>query len=570
DSQCYLGVLDKVQSIHNVLRSRIGVTGDKLKLRLVQPEFTVATSDGIRNGTKEMRYSLIGREITNDSLCEHLSASGLEGLIAVVACDKPPVGTISAILEHNRPAIIMSDGSIRPGVDSVSGEAIDIISSYQIAGSDDEGLKRRIAMESCPGFGSCGGMFTYNTMQTFLGVLGMEPLHMVAPASQDQRRQDTFPEQLVDYLANLISKNLTPRDIVTRGSIRNAIIVSMSVGGSTNVMLHAPEIARAAGYSDFYKDIMSVEEFNHLSENVVPVIVNARPFGKYSMVDIDSMGGVQVFVKDLLDAGLIDGDLITCTGETLSEQVDRLRPPKPDGTVIYSVKEPFKPTGGLRLLGGNLSPDASAVLKLAGVEGGLDNNIFTGRARVFDGEQSLLEFLDTSPNELSNSDMVVVRYEGPVGGPGMPEMLDSTSRITAICREKNIVVGLMTDGRFSGGSVGLVIGHVGPEAATGGPIGFLENGDTIEVNLDKNELNCKQLDDPHTYKSRKLKWENKLDENSDMHPAVGEADTRLLNRMRCSAVSAVYGAGMHPNGSLWVSNPRKPEVSNFLPKNKFK
>ena len=570
DSQCYLGVLDKVQSIHNVLRSRIGITGDKLKLRLVQPEFTVATSDGIRNGTKEMRYSLIGREITNDSLCEHLSASGLEGLIAVVACDKPPVGTISAILEHNRPAIIMSDGSIRPGVDSLSGEAIDIISSYQIAGSDDEGLKRRIAMESCPGFGSCGGMFTYNTMQTFLGVLGMEPLDMVAPASQDQRRHNTFPEQLVDYLANLISKNLTPRDIVTRGSIRNAIIVSMAVGGSTNVMLHAPEIARAAGYSDFYRDIMSVEEFNHLSENVVPVIVNARPFGKYSMVDIDAKGGVQVFVKDLLDAGLIDGDLITCTGETLSEQVDRLKPPQPDGTVIYSVKAPFKPTGGLRLLGGNLSPDASAVLKLAGVEGGLDNNIFSGRARVFDGEQSLLEFLDTSPNELSSSDMVVVRYEGPVGGPGMPEMLDSTSRITAICREKNIVVGLMTDGRFSGGSVGLVIGHVGPEAAAGGPIGLLENGDTIEVNLDKNELNCKQLDDPHTYKSRQLKWESKLDENSNIHPAVGEADTRLLNRMRCSAVSAVYGAGMHPNGSLWVSNPRKPEASNFLPKNKFK
>jgi dihydroxy-acid dehydratase len=288
------------------------------------------------------------------------------------------------------------------------------------------------------------------------------------------------------------------------------------------------------------------------------------------MVDIDSKGGVQVFVKDLLDAGLIDGDLITCTGETLSEQLDRLKPPKPDGTVIYSVKEPFKPTGGLRLLGGNLSPDASAVLKLAGVEGGLDNNIFTGRARVFDGEQALLEFLDMSPNKLSDSDMVIVRYEGPVGGPGMPEMLDSTSRITAICREKNIVVGLMTDGRFSGGSVGLVIGHVGPEAATGGPIGLLENGDTIEVNLDKNELNCEQLNDPHTYKSRKLKWESKLDEKSNIHPAVGEADTRLLNRMRCSAVSAVYGAGMHSNGSLWVSNPRKPEVSNFLPKNKFK
>ncbi len=570
DSQCYLGVLDKVQKIHDVLRSRIGVAGDKLKFRLVQPEFTVATSDGIRNGTKEMRYSLIGREITNDSLCEHLSASGLEGVIAVVACDKPPVGTLAAILEHNRPAIIMSDGSIRPGVDSVTGEAIDIISSYQIAGSDDEGLKRRIAMESCPGFGSCGGMFTYNTMQTFLGVLGMQPLHMIAPASQDQRRSDTFPEQLVDYLAYLISKNITPRTIVNRDSIRNAIIVSMAVGGSTNVMLHAPEIARAAGYAHFYRDIMSVEEFNHLSESVVPVIVNARPFGKYSMVDIDANGGVQVFVKNLLDAGLINGDLITCTGETLSEQLVRLKPQKPDGNVIYSVKEPFKPTGGLRLLGGNLSPDFSAVLKLAGVEGGLENNVFAGRARVFDGEQALLKFLDTSPNDLSNADMVVVRYEGPVGGPGMPEMLDSTSRITAICREKNIVVGLMTDGRFSGGSVGLVIGHVGPEAAIGGPIGLLENGDKIEVNLNENELNCEQLSNPDIYRSRKLEWENKLDKNSNFHPAVGVADTRLLNRMRCSAVSAVYGAGMHPNSSLWVSNPRESEESNFLPENKYK
>ena len=393
---------------------------------------------------------------------------------------------------------------------------------------------------------------------------------MVAPASQDQRRRDIFPEQLVDYLANLISKNITPRTIVTRDSIRNAIIVSMAVGGSTNVMLHAPEIARAAGYANFYKDIMSVEEFNHLSESVVPVIVNARPFGKYSMVDIDSNGGVQVFVKDLLDAGLINGDLMTCTGETLSEQLDRLKPPKPDGNVIYPVKEPFKPTGGLRLLGGNLSPDFSAVLKLAGVEGGLENNIFTGRARVFDGEQALLKFLDTSPNDLSDADMVVVRYEGPVGGPGMPEMLDSTSRITAICREKNIVVGLMTDGRFSGGSVGLVIGHVGPEAAIGGPIGLLEDGDIIEVNLNENELNCEQLSNPDIYRVRKSEWEKKLDKNTNFHPAVGSADTRLLNRMRCSAVSAVYGAGMHPNSSLWVSNPREPEVSHFVPENTHK
>ena len=288
DSQCYIGVSSKVEKIHEILKNRIGTDPEQLSMRLVQPEFTIATSDGIRNGTKEMRYSLIGREVTNDSMCEHLSASGLEGVIAVVACDKPPVGTLAAVLEHNRPAIIMSDGSIRPGKDSKTGEPIDIISSYQIAGNPDEEFKKRIALEACPGFGSCGGMFTYNTMQTFIGVVGMQPLHMVSPASQDSRRLDEFPQQLVEFLEKMIEKNITPRDIVTRESIRNAIIVAMAVGGSTNVMLHAPEIARAAGYKNFSQDIMSSEEFNHLSKNVVPVIVDARPFGKYSMVDIDT------------------------------------------------------------------------------------------------------------------------------------------------------------------------------------------------------------------------------------------------------------------------------------------
>ena len=570
DSQCYIGVQEKVQTIHEKLRQRIGLNSGDLKMRLVQPEYTIATSDGIRNGTKEMRYSLIGREVTNDSICEHLSATGLEGVIAVVACDKPPVGTLSAILEHNRPAIIMSDGSIRPGVDSKTKETIDLITSYQLAGSDDEELKKRIACEACPGFGSCGGMFTYNTMQTFISVLGMQPLHMVSPASQDERRLHEFPSQLIDYLGAMIRDNITPRDIVTRDSIRNALVVAMSVGGSTNVMLHAPELARAAGYKDFSKDIMSAEEFNHLSKNVIPVVINARPFGKYSMVDIDAKGGIQVIVKDLLDAGMLDGGTLTCTGETLAEQIKRLNPPKPDGDVIYPVKSPFKETGGLRVLGGNLSPEFSAVLKLAGVEGGLENNVFKGKARIFDGEQSLLKALDRTPEKFKNFDMIIVRYEGPVGGPGMPEMLDSTSRITALCREKNIIVGLMTDGRFSGGSVGLVIGHVGPEAAIGGPIGLLENDDDIIVDLNTNEINCLQLLDPAINNQRKTKWEQIVKQNGGTHPSVGDADTRLLNRMRSSAVSAVFGAGMHPDRQLWISDPRDPSVSDFVPTNKYK
>ena len=570
DSQCYLGVQKKVEIIQETLRMRIGQGSDQLKMRLVQPEYTIATSDGMRNGTREMRYSLIGREVTHDSVCEHLSASGLEGTIAVVACDKPPVGTLAGLLEHNRPAIMMSDGTIRPGIDSVTNEKIDIISGFQVAGDEDEEFKKRIACEACPGYGSCGGMFTYNTMQTFLGVVGMEPLHMVSPASEDTRRINQFPEELVHYLNKLIQSQTTPRDIVTRDSIRNAMIVSMAVGGSTNVLLHAPEIARAAGYANFFEEIMSQEEFNQLSQYVVPVLINARPFGNYSMVDIDEMGGVQVIVKELLNAGLLNGDTLTCTGETLVEQIERLNPPEPDGTVIYPIKSPYKNTGGLRILGGNVSPDYTAVLKLAGVEGGLENNIFNGKARVFDGERKLLDALENSPEIFEDHDMIIVRYEGPSGAPGMPEMLDSTSRITTLCRQKEIIVGLMTDARFSGGSVGLVIGHVGPEAALGGPIGLIEDGDTIVVDLNINEINCLELLDSNIINQRKSDWQKIVTSNGGSHPSIGQANTRLLNRMRFSSVSAKFGAGMHPNRELWVSEPRTPEISKFIPSNKFR
>ncbi|MDE0728497.1 MAG: dihydroxy-acid dehydratase [Alphaproteobacteria bacterium] len=570
DSQCYLGVQRKVEVIHECLRGKIGQGDEQMNLRLVQPEYTVATSDGMRNGTREMRYSLIGREVTHDTMCEHLSASGLEGTIAVVACDKPPVGTLSALLEHDRPAIIMSDGPIRPGTDSVTNERIDIISGFQVAGSDDEELKKRIACDACPGYGSCGGMFTYNTMQTFIAVVGMEPLHMVSPPSDDPRRMEQFPGELVGYLDAMMAADLTPRKIVSRDSIRNAMIVAMAVGGSTNVLLHGPEIARAAGFGSFADDIMSFEEFNHLSENVVPVLVDARPFGNYSMVDIDEMGGIQVIVKELLDAGLLNGEALSCTGETLAEQIARLNPPAPDGVVIYSVENPYKPTGGLRVLGGNLSPEYSAVLKLAGVEGGLEDNIFIGKARIFNSEADLLAALENHPDVIENNDMIIVRYEGPSGAPGMPEMLDSTSRITTLCRDKDIIVGLMTDARFSGGSVGLVIGHVGPEAALGGPIAFVENGDEIVVDLNINELNCTALSDPVTLTARKAAWEQTVQNNGGAHPSIGQADTRLLNRMRRSAVSAVFGAGMHPDRVLWVKDPREAVRTSFVPSNKFR
>ncbi|MDF1719561.1 MAG: dihydroxy-acid dehydratase [Minwuia sp.] len=569
DSQCYIGVQRKVEAIHEKLRQRLGREDGQLAMRLVQPEFTVATSDGIRNGTREMRYSLIGREVTHDSVCEHLSASGMAGTVAVVACDKPPVGTLAALLEHNQPAIIMSDGSIHPATDPISNETIDLVSAYQVAGHEDEDFRKHISCAACPGYGSCGGMFTYNTMQTFIGVVGMQPLHMVAPPSDDPRRMEEFADELVGYLKGMIDSGTRPRDIVGRDSIRNAVIVAMAVGGSTNVVLHTPEIARAAGFANFWQDIMTPEEFNHLSQHVVPVLTDARPYGRYSMVDIDGVGGVQVIVRELMDAGLLNGDVPTCTGETLAEQVARLNPPAADGDVIHPVSKPYKPTGGLRLLGGNLSPGYSAILKLAGVEGGLDDNMFRGKARVFEGEAGLLTALDTEPEVFSDGDMIIVRYEGPSGAPGMPEMLDSTSRITTLCRERGIVVGLMTDARFSGGSVGLVIGHVGPEAALGGPIALIENGDEIIADLNINELNCTELQDKAVFDARMAAWEKVVADNGGIHPNCGVADTRLLNRMRRSGVPALQGGGMHPDREIWVNDPRDPVNTGFTPTNKW-
>ena len=570
DSQCYMGVASKVDAIHAALKSRIGQGEGQLRLRLVQPEYTIATSDGIRNGTREMRYSLIGREVTHDALSEHLNATGLAGTIAVVACDKPPVGTLAALLEHNEPGIIMSDGSIHPGKDPETGEALDIVSAYQVAGSHDAALRDRVACNACPGIGSCGGIFTYNTMQTFIGVVGMQPLHMVAPPSDDPRRLKEFPEQLVEYLAQMMAKGLKPRDIVVRDSIRNAMIVSLAIGGSTNVTLHAPEIARAAGFSDFWKEVMTPAEFNYLSQYVVPVLTDARPYGKYSMVDIDAVGGVQVIVRELLEAGLLNGDVMTCTGETLAEQVKRLGTPSADGRVIYTVAKPYKPTGGLRVLGGNLSPEFSAILKLAGVEGGLEDNLFRGRARVFEGEQHLLAALDTTPEKFENHDMVIVRYEGPSGAPGMPEMLDPTSRITTLCRERGIVIALMTDARFSGGSVGLVIGHVGPEASLGGPIAMVQDGDEIVADLNNNELNCTPLSDPAILKQRTDAWNKVVAANGGVHPNCGDADTRLLHRARLTAVPATRGAGLHPNREVWVRLPREAVRSGFVPSNRHR
>jgi dihydroxy-acid dehydratase len=540
DSQCYLGVTEKVQAIQAALAARI--RKDDLPVRLIPPAYTLGVSDGQLNGTERMRYSLIGRELANDAIDAHLHANDVQGLIAVVACDKPPVGTLAAVLERNVPSILFSDGSIRPGTDPATGERIDIVTAFQIAGDPDPGYRARVALHACPGLGSCGGMFTYNTMQTFIAVLGMEPLHMVAPPTDDPRRLGEFPEKLVDCLVTMTRKGITPRAIVTPKALRNALTVAIAMGGSTNVALHGVEIARAAGL-DLWKDVMSQEEFNALSHRV-PVLINARPFGVYSMVDIGAKGGLQVIVKQLLDAGFLDAGCLTCTGETLAEQVRRLAPPPPDGDVIHAVATPFKKTGGLRLLRGNLAPEGGAILKVAGVEGGIKDGAFTGRARVFNSEHALITALEETPDIFADHDMVVIRYEGPRGAPGMPELLDPTSRITTLCRRKGITIALLTDARFSGASVGLVIGHVAPEAYLGGPIALVEDGDTIVVDLNQDRLDCQELADEAVRARRAAAWRTAAQQHGGVHPAVKPVTNRLLKRMRFGARPALQGAGM--------------------------
>jgi dihydroxy-acid dehydratase len=539
DSQCYLGVPEKVQIIQSALSRRIAE--DDLAVRLIPPAFTLGVSDGQLNGTPEMRFSLVGRELVHDVADVHLVANKVAGLVAVVACDKPPVGTLAAILENDTPAVILSDGPIRPGIDPETGTPIDIVAAFQVA-DQDEAVRARYALHACPGQGSCGGMFTYNTMQTFIAVLGLEPLHMVAPPSDDPRRLAEFPDELVDCLLAMRGRSITPRAIVTPSALRNALTVAIAMGGSTNVALHSVEIARAAGI-DLWAEVLSQAEFNDLARRL-PVLVNMRPFGDYSMVDVDAKGGLQVIVKELLDAGFLDGEALTCTGETLAEQVRRLDPPSPDQDVIYSVDKPFKETGGLRLLRGNLAPEGGAILKVAGVERGVQDGVFTGKARVFNSERALVEALDQQPDSFQDNDMVVIRYEGPRGAPGMPELLDPTSRITALSRERDITIALMTDARFSGGSVGLVIGHVAPEAFLGGPIALVEQGDTIVIDVTNDRIDCAQLDEPGLLEARAASWREEVERNGGVHPDAVLVTDRVLARMRATALPALLGGGM--------------------------
>ena len=453
DSQCYLGVPQKVQAVQAALSRRIAE--DDLAVRLIPPAFTLGVSDGQLNGTPQMRFSLVGRELVHDVADVHLAANSVAGLVAVVACDKPPVGTVAAVLENNTPAVILSDGPIRPGIDPETGDRIDLVSAFQAADQDAE-VRARFALNACPGQGSCGGMFTYNTMQTFIAVLGLEPLHMVSPPSDDPRRLTEFPDQVVDCLLAMTSRDIRPRDIVT------PVVAAQRLDGRHR---HGWLDQRAAAQR---------RDRPRGGHRPVGATCSARTTSTswpgacrcWSTCDRSAStpwwtwtprAGCRSIVNELLEAGFLDGGAMTCTGETLAEQLRRLAPPTPDQDVIYSVEKPFKDTGGLRLLRGNLAPEGGAILKVAGVEGGVKDGVFTGRARVFNGERPLIEALDEHPDSFQDHDMVVIRYEGPRGAPGMPELLDPTSRITSLCRQRHITIAL-DDGCAVLGGIGR-FGH---------------------------------------------------------------------------------------------------------------
>ena len=436
---------------------------------------TITVSDAISMGTEGMKGSLVSREIIADSIETVCFAERYDGLIAVAGCDKSLPGAMMAIARLNIPSIFIYGGSIMPG--NWRGEDIQIqtvfeaIGKHQMKEIDDEEL-RNIEIRACPGPGSCGGMFTANTMSSIGEALGLSIPGSASEPNVDQRKLASSREA-GHYILNLLKKNIRPSDILTRKAFENAVTLVVAMGGSTNTALHLPAIAYESGIDLSLKDI-------HDISMKTPLLADMKPGGKHIMLDLDKIGGVPVVMKRLLNAGLLHGDCITVTGKTIEENLKDIEDPG-DNKVVYPVKKPLSETGGLVTLFGNLAPEG-CVLKVAGHQFG---SKFSGPAKVFEQEEGVMESLQK--REINEGDVIIIRYEGPKGGPGMREMLSVTA--TLVGQGLGEKVFLITDGRFSGASHGSMIGHVGPEAAVGGPIAIVENNDIVEINLEKFELN---------------------------------------------------------------------------------
>jgi dihydroxy-acid dehydratase len=451
---------------------------------------TISVSDGISMGHEGMHFSLVSREIIADSVETVMNAERFDGMVTFAGCDKSLPGMMMAAARLDVASVFVYAGSTLPG--QVDGQDVTIIDAFEAVGACARGLitKERvdqIERAICPGEGACGGMYTANTMAAIGEALGLSLPGSAAPPAVDRRR-DAYAIKSGEAVVNLIRLGITTRMILTKKAFENAITILMALGGSTNAVLHLLAIAHEAEVD------LTLEDFNRIGAKV-PLLGDLKPFGKFVMTDLDRVGGIPVVLKILLDAGYLHGDTLTVTGKTMAENLADINPPFPDGVVVHSAEKPLSKDVGITILGGTLAPEG-AVCKTAGI--GIEK--FEGPARVFDREQLAMDAVENGT--VQAGDVVVIRYEGPKGGPGMREMLMVTGAIKGAGLGKSTL--LLTDGRFSGGSTGLCVGHISPEAVDGGPIAFIKDGDIVRIDTVKRTLDL--LVDPEELEKRKVGW----------------------------------------------------------------
>lgn len=482
---------------------------------------TISVSDGISMGHEGMHFSLVSREVIADSVEVVMQAERLDGSVLLAGCDKSLPGMLMAAARLDLAAVFLYAGSILPGRAKLSDGSerdVTIIDAFEAVGACSRGLMSRADVDAieraiCPGEGACGGMYTANTMASAAEALGMSLPGSAAPPATDRRR-DGFARRSGQAVVELLRRGITARDILTKEAFENAIAVVMAFGGSTNAVLHLLAIAHEANVA------LSLQDFSRIGSGV-PHLADVKPFGRHVMSDVDHIGGVPVVMKALLDAGLLHGDCLTVTGHTMAENLAAITPPDPDGKVLRALANPIHPSGGITILHGSLAPEG-AVVKTAG----FDSDVFEGTARVFDGERAALDALEDGT--ITVGDAVVIRYEGPKGGPGMREMLAITGAIKGAGLGKDVL--LLTDGRFSGGTTGLCVGHIAPEAVDGGPIALLRNGDRIRLDVAGRVLDV--LADPAEFASRQ----------QDFSPPPPRYITGVLSKYVKLVSSAAVGA----------------------------
>ncbi|MGZ4598056.1 MAG: dihydroxy-acid dehydratase [Actinomycetes bacterium] len=457
---------------------------------------TISVSDGISMGHEGMHFSLVSREVIADSVEVVMQAERLDGSVLLAGCDKSLPGMLMAAARLDLASVFLYAGSILPGIAKLSDgseKQVTIIDAFEAVGACARGLMSRADVDAieraiCPGEGACGGMYTANTMASAAEALGMSLPGSAAPPATDRRR-DGYARKSGEAVVEMLRRGITARDILTREAFENAIAVVMAFGGSTNAVLHLLAIANEAEVE------LDLDDFNRVGAKV-PHLADVKPFGQYVMTDIDRVGGVPVVMRALLDAGLLHGDVLTVTGRTMAENLADIAPPDVDGKVLRALNQPIHKTGGLTILRGSLAPDG-AVVKTAG----FDSDVFEGTARVFDGERAAMDALEDGT--IAAGDAVVIRYEGPKGGPGMREMLAITGAIKGAGLGKEVL--LITDGRFSGGTTGLCVGHVAPEAVDGGPVALVQDGDRIRLDVAAKTLDL--LVDDDELARRRTTWQ---------------------------------------------------------------